>query len=73
MNSRDRELRKVPLVTRVGRKRELSPENPKCQSPEIPTLVGESCAVGPRGERLEVRESRVGEGSKCENLRGPKP
>jgi hypothetical protein len=45
---------------------------PEVSSPEIPTGVGDSCAVGPGEERLEVRELGVGEGSECENLRGPK-
>jgi hypothetical protein len=36
------------------------------------TGVGDSCAVGPGEERLEVRESGVEEGSEGENLRGPK-
>jgi hypothetical protein len=45
----------------------------KCRNPEIPTFVGDSCDVGPGGERLEVQEPGVGEGSKCENPQGPKP
>jgi hypothetical protein len=45
---------------------------PKVSSPKIPTGVGNNCVVGPREERLEVWELGVEEGSKCENLRGPK-
>jgi hypothetical protein len=38
-------------------------QNPEMQSSEIPTGVGESCAVGPGEERLEVRKLGVEEGS----------
>jgi hypothetical protein len=36
---------------------------PEVLSPEIPTRVGNSCAVCPGEERLEVRDLRVEEGS----------
>jgi hypothetical protein len=41
-------------------------------TPHVTTMVSDNCVVGPGGERLEVQESGVGEGSECENL-GPKP
>jgi hypothetical protein len=43
------------------------------RTPCVTTLVGDSCAVGPGGERSEVQESGVGEGSECENLRDQNP
>jgi hypothetical protein len=42
----------------------------------VTTLVGDSCAMWARWlKRLEVRKSRVGEGSECESLQieTPKP
>jgi hypothetical protein len=42
-------------------------------TPHVTTMVSDSCAVGPGGERSEVRESGVGEGSECENLRDQNP
>jgi hypothetical protein len=39
------------------------------RTPCVTTLVGDNCTMGPGGERSKVRESRVGEGSECENLR----
>jgi hypothetical protein len=46
---------------------------PKCRNLEIPTLIGDNYAMG-QGERgWKFREPGVGEGSECENLRGPKP
>jgi hypothetical protein len=38
-------------------------------TPCVTTFVGDICVVGPGGERSEVWESGVGEGSECENLR----
>jgi hypothetical protein len=38
-------------------------QKPIVSSPNIPTRVGNKCVVGPREERLEVRESGVEEGS----------
>jgi hypothetical protein len=43
------------------------------RKPCVTTLVGDSYAMGPGGERLEVWESRVGEGRECENLRDQNP
>jgi hypothetical protein len=44
-------------------------------TPHVTTMVSDNCAVGPGGERSEVWESGVGEGSECENLgtKTPKP
>jgi hypothetical protein len=43
------------------------------RTPCVTTLVGNNCVVGPGGERSKVRESGVGEGSECENLKDQNP
>jgi hypothetical protein len=43
------------------------------RTPCVTTLVGDSCAVGPGGERSEVWELGVGEGSECEKLMDRNP
>jgi hypothetical protein len=43
------------------------------RTPCATTLVGDNCVVDPGGERSEVQESGVGEGSECKNLQDQNP
>jgi hypothetical protein len=43
------------------------------RKPCVTTLDGDTCLVGLGGERLEVWELGVGQGSECENLRDQNP